>query len=108
MNSKVLGSKILELAGKQQDKLVIDDLDLCVTQTMLEFMYDNTINLGKDIQFIDQLLVAAGKYDVEKLKVRIIREYNIFFRSVVKRFFSIISTFQPHVVILQLPNTINV
>jgi hypothetical protein len=72
MSSQILGSKIVELSGKQEDKLVIDEFKADVVQKMLEFIYDEKVDLGKDMAFIEELLMAAGKYEIEKLKVRII------------------------------------
>jgi hypothetical protein len=51
---------------------VIEDLKANVVQKMLEFIYDNNIDLGKDMAFIEELVKAAQKYEVEKLKVGII------------------------------------
>jgi hypothetical protein len=68
MSSQLLQSKILELAEKQQDQLMIDDFKVPVIEMMLKFTYDQTLDLGEDFEFIEQLLLAAGKYGVEKLK----------------------------------------
>jgi hypothetical protein len=72
MGSKILGSKISELVNKKQNKLVINELESDVVQKMLEFIYDEKVDLGKDTAFIEELLMAAGKYEIEKLKVSII------------------------------------
>jgi hypothetical protein len=69
------------MAGKQQDKLIIDDFDACVIQKMLEFAYDKKVELGRDVEFVEKILMASGKYGVEKLKVSIIWgiKINIFY-----------------------------
>jgi hypothetical protein len=51
---------------------VIDDFKANVVQKMLEFIYDDKSDLGKDTAFIEELVKAAQKYEVEKLKVGII------------------------------------
>lgn len=70
LSSPVLKIKISELAGNQENKLVIDDFKASVVKKMLEFAYDENVELGKDMEFIENLLRASGKYGVEKLKVR--------------------------------------
>jgi hypothetical protein len=72
MSSQVLASHISESVNQQQDKLVIDDFEAHVIQKMLEFIYDDTANLSVGIYFLEKILKAAGKYEIEKLKVRII------------------------------------
>jgi hypothetical protein len=65
--------------------------------------------LGKDTAFIEELLMAAGKYEIEKLKVSIIWRTKIcLFRPVVKRSFSIMSILQPHLVIMHFLRSANV
>jgi predicted ATPase len=60
------------LAAKQQDKLVIDDYSNNVIEKMLEFIYDDKVDLGRNMTFVEEMLFASGKYRIEKLKVGII------------------------------------
>jgi hypothetical protein len=36
---------------------------------MLKFIYDENVEIGQDMEFIEQLLIASAKYGVNKLKV---------------------------------------
>jgi hypothetical protein len=36
---------------------------------MLQFIYNENVELGNDVKFIEELLLASGKYEIEKLKV---------------------------------------
>lgn len=83
-------SSISDLFEKQEKQLIIEGFDAPVIQKMLEFTYDNNVDLGEDVKFIEQLLLAANTYGVEKLKVSIKSLFtkNVpSFRLLVKPFF---------------------
>jgi hypothetical protein len=71
MSSNILKLKISECFKKQEDRFVIDGFEALVVQKMLKFIYDNTVELGENIKFIEQLWLLATKYGVKKLKVSI-------------------------------------
>jgi hypothetical protein len=37
---------------------------------MLEFMYDNEVKLDNNVGLVAKLIMAADKYQIDKLKVR--------------------------------------
>jgi hypothetical protein len=96
------------MTKKQEDKLILDDFNAQVVQKMLEFAYDKNVKLKNDMKFVEQLLVAAEKYEIGELKVGIIWRIKMeIFRLVAKLFFSEISTIRPRVVISESPKKTN-
>jgi hypothetical protein len=92
-----------------QNELVIEGFNVRVVKKMLKFAYYDGIDLGKDPELVEELLMAAGKYGVDKLKVTYFRylEWKLLFKPVVRLFSLPISMFQPHVDIVKSPSNTN-
>jgi hypothetical protein len=109
ISSEILKSKISELTDKQEDKLVIDEFKADVVQNMLKFAYNEKVELGKNMEFIEELLNAAGTYGVNKLKVAYFKYHLLLpFSPAVKPFLSPILTIQLLVAIWESPRSTNV
>lgn len=65
------------MAEARNDRVQIDDVDPDVLKEMLRFMYTG---LAPNMErMADDLLAAADKYQLERLKVLLVKNYNCHF-----------------------------
>lgn len=53
----------------QTNSMNIPDFDASVIKKLLQFLYDNATKLDQNMDEVEELLNAAEKYQIEKLKV---------------------------------------
>lgn len=70
INSTVLQTAVTSgLEESRTNTMEIKDFSAYVVKKMLQFVYNNSISLNEDSKVVEDLLVAADKYAIEKLRV---------------------------------------